>query len=105
MQARLAPFILSTADQQNEVQPKGVRVLKIADYFAEYREKGDGLAGFLGASIIAKVCSVLEFKSEVLMLCMQIIFVNDSSGKNFVSKADYTEKGPKAIIEMSPSLL
>ena len=57
MQGRLAPFILSTADplQQNEVQPKSVKVLKIADYFAEYREKGDGLAAFLGASIIAKV--------------------------------------------------
>ncbi|KAI0705135.1 actin-related protein [Cytidiella melzeri] len=87
LQARLAPFILSTVDQQNEVQPKGVRVLKVADYFAEYREKGDGLASFLGASIIAK-----------------ITFVSDSSGKNFVSKADYVEKGPKAIIAMSPAL-
>ncbi|KAI0084488.1 actin-like ATPase domain-containing protein [Irpex rosettiformis] len=88
LQTRLAPFILSTVDQQNEVQPKGIRVLKISEYFAEYREKGDGLAAFLGASIIAK-----------------ITFVNDSSGKNFVSKADYAEKGPKAIIEMSPALL
>ncbi|KAI0343119.1 actin-related protein [Trametopsis cervina] len=88
LQTRLAPFILGTADQQNEVQPKGVRVLKVPDYFAEYREKGDGLASFLGASVIAK-----------------ITFINDSSGKNFVSKSDYTEKGPKAIIEMSPALL
>ena len=30
---------------------------------------------------------------------------NDALGKNFVSKADYVEKGPKAIIEMSASLL
>ena len=36
---------------------------------------------------------------------VQITFVNDSSGKNFVSKADYSEKGPRAIIEMSPALL
>jgi hypothetical protein len=34
----------------------------------------------------------------------QIVF-NDAHGKNFVSKADYTNRGPKAIIEMSPSLL
>jgi actin-related protein 9 len=30
---------------------------------------------------------------------------NDAHGKNFVSKADYVEKGPRAIIEMSASLL
>ena len=94
--------------QQNEVQPKSVKVLKIADYFAEYREKGDGLAAFLGASIIAKVARCLpssldEYDTHAHFL--QITFVNDSSGKNFVSKADYSEKGPRAIIEMSPALL
>lgn len=25
-------------------------------------------------------------------------------GKNFISKADYAEKGPKAVLEMSASL-
>lgn len=35
---------------------------------------------------------------------MQIAFINDSTGKNFVSKADYSEKGPKAVIEMAPAL-
>lgn len=61
LQGRLAPFILSNADQLNEVQPKAIRVLKVPDYFAEYRDKGDGLASFLGASIVAKVCGVLYF--------------------------------------------
>ncbi len=55
VQARLRPLILSIADQQNEVQPKSIRVLKVPEYFAEYREKGDGLASFLGCSIVAKV--------------------------------------------------
>ncbi|TCD65908.1 hypothetical protein EIP91_002023 [Steccherinum ochraceum] len=87
LQARLSPFILSNADQMNEVQPKGIRVLKIPEYFAEYREKGDGLASFLGSSIVAK----LTF--------------TDSSGKNFVSKADYVSYGPSAVIDMSPMLL
>jgi hypothetical protein len=27
----------------------------VPEYFAEYREKGDGLAAFLGTSIVAKV--------------------------------------------------
>lgn len=39
----------------NEVQPRGVKTLRVPDYFAEYRDKGDGLAGFLGTSIVAKV--------------------------------------------------
>lgn len=55
LQGRLAPFLLGTQDQSNEVQPKSIRVLKVPDYFAEYRDKGDGLASFLGASIVAKV--------------------------------------------------
>ena len=57
LQARLAPFILSAADQANEVQPRSIRVIRVPDYFAEYRDKGDGLASFLGTSIVAKVCT------------------------------------------------
>lgn len=87
LQARLQPFILSAADQANDVQPRSIRVIKVPDYFAEYRDKGDGLASFLGLSIVAK-----------------LVFT-DSSGKNFVSKADYVESGPKVILDMSPALL
>ncbi|KAH7911050.1 actin family [Hygrophoropsis aurantiaca] len=87
LQSRLSPYILSNPDQQNDVQPRSIKVLSVPEYFAEYREKGDGLAAFLGSSIVAKVA------------------FNDSQGKNFVSKTDYNEKGPKAVIEMSPALL
>jgi len=87
LQSRLAPFILSNPDPQNEVQTHHIRVLTVPDYFAEYRDRGENLAAFLGSSIVAKAT------------------FNDSQGKNFVSKADYVEKGPKAIIEMSASLL
>ncbi|KAI0788794.1 actin-like ATPase domain-containing protein [Abortiporus biennis] len=87
LQARLSPFILGTADHANEVQPKSIRVLKIPEYFAEYRDKGDGLASFLGSSIVAKIA------------------FTDSSGKNFVSKGDYASRGPKVILEMSSGLL
>jgi actin-related protein 9 len=90
----------------NEVQPKSVRVLKIPDYFSEYRDKGDGLAAFLGGSIVAKV---RHFEGRIQcctdkVVRLQIAF-HDSQGKNYVSKADYSEKGPKAVIEMSPCLL
>ena len=55
LQTYLTSFILSNADQHNEVQPKQIRTVKVPEYFAEYREKGDGLAAFLGSSIVAKV--------------------------------------------------
>jgi len=55
LQTHLASHILSSADQYNEVQPKQIRTVKVPEYFAEYREKGDGLAAFLGSSIVAKV--------------------------------------------------
>lgn len=61
LQSRLAPFILSNPDQQTDVQPRFIRVLTVPDYFAEYRDKGDGLAAFLGTSIVAKVCASLYF--------------------------------------------
>ncbi|KAL6304501.1 actin-like ATPase domain-containing protein [Sparassis latifolia] len=89
LQGRLASFILTSPDpQQNEVQPRIIRVLKVPDYFAEYREKGDGLASFLGTSIVAK-----------------ITFIDMTGGKNFVSKTDYVSTGPRTILGMSPSLL
>jgi len=87
LQSRLAPYILSNPDQHTDVQPRYIRVITVPDYFAEYRDKGDSLAAFLGSSIVAKIT------------------FSDSMGKNFVSKADYTNKGPHAIIEMTPSLL
>ncbi|KAI0060952.1 actin-like ATPase domain-containing protein [Artomyces pyxidatus] len=84
LQSRLKPFILGNPDQHNEVQTQHIRTLKVPEYFAEYREKGDGLAAFLGSTIVAKITF--------------------HDGKNFTSKADYAERGPKAVLEMSPSL-
>ena len=55
LQTYLASFIPSSADQYNEVQPRQIRAVAVPEYFAEYREKGDGLAAFLGSSIVAKV--------------------------------------------------
>lgn len=103
LQARLRSYILSAPDQANEVQPKSIRTLKIPDYFAEYRDKGDGFASFLGCSIIAKVEHTPTFSRPELTPLVQITF-NDSSGQNIVSKADYAESGPKAVLSMSPSL-
>ncbi|KAH9840137.1 actin family [Rhodofomes roseus] len=88
LQIRLTSLIpLNVDPQHNEVQPRAIRTLKIPDYFAEYRDKGDGLASFLGTSIVAKIT------------------FNESAGKNYVSKSDYVSMGPRAVLGMSPSLL
>jgi actin-related protein 9 len=62
LQSRLAPYILSSTDyyQHNEVQTRGIRPITVPDYFAEYRDQGDGLAAFLGSSIVAKVCILID---------------------------------------------
>ncbi|KAH6916115.1 actin family [Coprinopsis sp. MPI-PUGE-AT-0042] len=86
LQSRLSPFLVSTG-LDTEVQPRNIRVINVPEYYAEYRETGNGYSAFLGSSIVAK-----------------IIF-NDNSGTNYVSKADYTAKGPHAIIESTPALL
>lgn len=86
LQSRLSPYILSNPEQQTELQPRSIRVVNVPEYFAEFREKGDRLATFLGTSIVAK-----------------IVF-NDSQLKSFVSKPDYDERGPHAIIGMCPAL-
>ncbi|KAF8972665.1 actin-related protein [Flammula alnicola] len=86
LQSRLAPFI-SSPELVTDLQPRSIRVLSVPEYYAEYRETGNGYAAFLGSSITAK-----------------IIF-GDSNGKSYVSKADYTYRGPHSIIEMTPSLL
>ncbi|KAI6112731.1 actin family [Pisolithus sp. B1] len=86
LQSRLSPYIPSNSEQPTDMQPRLIRVASVPEYFAEFREKGDRLAAFLGTSIVAK-----------------IIF-NESQVKSFVSKPEYDEKGPHAIIEMSPAL-
>ncbi|KJA15257.1 hypothetical protein HYPSUDRAFT_172830 [Hypholoma sublateritium FD-334 SS-4] len=86
LQSRLASFIVNP-DLVTELQPRSIRVLSVPEYYAEYRETGNGYATFLGSSIAAK-----------------IIFA-DPNGRNYVSKADYSYKGPHSIIETTPSLL
>jgi actin-related protein 9 len=61
LQTHVSSFILSNADQHNEVEPKQIRIVKVPEYFAEYREKGDGLAAFLGSSIVVQVHPITIF--------------------------------------------
>ncbi|KAG7093759.1 hypothetical protein E1B28_007408 [Marasmius oreades] len=86
LQSRLGVYT-HNSDLQTDTQPRMVRLLTLPEYYPEYRDTGEGYAAFLGSSIAAK-----------------LIF-GDNSGKNFVSKGDYSQKGPRSIIEMSPSLL
>jgi len=86
LQSRVASFMVNP-ELQSELQPRYARILSVPEYYHEYRDTGNGFACFLGSSIAAK-----------------LIF-NDNGGRNFVSKADYTAKGPHSIIEMTPALL
>ncbi|CAE6460282.1 unnamed protein product [Rhizoctonia solani] len=81
LHSRLLPYVLKAEEAANDSQPKLVRSVRVPEYFAEYREKGDGLAAFLGGSIVAK-----------LTFC-------DSSARNYVSKNDYSSRGPAALLE------
>jgi len=64
IKARLSPYLLGNPDQHNDAQPKNVRVLHVPEYFAEFREKGDGLGAFLGAGIVAKASIFKPFFFE-----------------------------------------
>ncbi|KAJ7576849.1 actin-related protein [Mycena floridula] len=87
LKSRLAPFIVMNPELHTEVQPRVIGLLNLPEYYPEYRETGEGYAAFLGSSIIAK-----------------LIF-SETRDRSFVSKVDYSQKGPHAIIETSPSLL
>ncbi|KAF7294506.1 hypothetical protein MKEN_01443200 [Mycena kentingensis (nom. inval.)] len=84
LESRVAPFI-AASELQTEVQARAVRVLNVPDYFPEYRDTGNGFAAFLGASITAKITF--------------------NEGRNYVSKMDYSSKGPHSIVESAAALL
>ena len=54
LQSRLSPFITASG-LDTDVQAKAIRVLNVPEYYAEYRDTGNGYAVFLGSSIVAKV--------------------------------------------------
>nr|GAT42920.1 predicted protein [Mycena chlorophos] len=77
LQSRVASFLVNP-DLQTDVQTRASRVLNVPDYFPEYRDTGNGFAAFLGASITAKITF--------------------SDGKSFVTKADYSTRGPRPAL-------
>lgn len=80
---------------------KAFTTAKVPEYFANYRDTGDGFAGFLGASIVAKVRKDSFYFTRLISPCrlpLQLTF-NDPTGR-FLSKADYAAKGPSAISEL-----
>ena len=90
LSGRLSPYILSAPDvQSNEVQPRTIKTLKVPDYFAEYRDKGDGLAAFLGTSIIAKVSDICVHRvhsSSTLTVSRRSACVQRLGGKELCLK-------------------
>ena len=56
----MAPFIINP-EVASDVQPRSTRVLGVPDFFAEYRETGNGFAAFLGSTITGKVSVLPPF--------------------------------------------
>ncbi|KIM32823.1 hypothetical protein M408DRAFT_326551 [Serendipita vermifera MAFF 305830] len=88
---RLAPFLCAERVQSETpvpgFQPNHAHPVTVPEYFAEFRDKGDLLSEFLGCGIVAKMA------------------FGDSSGRYFVSKAEYGEKGPLSILDLTPTVL
>jgi len=80
LHSRLTPYLVKDPENQTQTQATNIRLLKLPEYFAEYRDLGTQIASFLGASIIAKMT-----------------FTETSSSKAFITKNDYSEKGPASI--------
>jgi len=49
------PYLIKDPETQLQAQPIALRMLKVPDYFAEYRDKGSLIASYLGACITGKV--------------------------------------------------
>ncbi|KAF8517973.1 actin-related protein [Hysterangium stoloniferum] len=79
--SRLYPYLFTEQGGNKHAQ-----VLKMPEYFGDFRDKGDGLAAFLGTSIVAKVA------------------FSEPAGKTYLSKADYAAFGPRAILDFSPAM-
>ncbi|KAM0786635.1 hypothetical protein ACM66B_002087 [Microbotryomycetes sp. NB124-2] len=71
----MAPYSLDN-DSSGETQTRVIRHAKTPDYFSEYKTRPGELACFLGGSIMAK------------------ILISDLQSRLFMSKVDYTQRGP-----------
>ena len=79
------------------MQPNQIPIVKVPEYFPEYREKDDGLAAFL---LVAKVhpIIIIAYRSQ-----SEPIPEGDLPRwkKNFISIMDYAERENKSVLEMS----
>ena len=55
LHSRLTPYLVRDPENQLQAQPVALRMLKVPDYFAEYRDIGSPIASYLGACITGKV--------------------------------------------------
>ena len=63
--------------------PTSIKLLKMPDYFPEWKDFGMEEAGFLGAQVAAKV----------------VFVVDQGISKGFMSRTEYNELGPQGIHE------
>ncbi|KAI9596796.1 actin family [Syncephalis fuscata] len=73
--------LFPASENGGEAQMSSIRFVGVPDYLGEYREHPE-LFGILGASILSKVAL--------------------SDSKNFITKADYNQRGPSVIHAKNP---
>ncbi|KAM0755188.1 hypothetical protein T439DRAFT_322245 [Meredithblackwellia eburnea MCA 4105] len=79
----LSPFVIDP-ESGSETQPRAIRHAKVPDYFSEFKHKGGEWGCYLGGCILAK------------------ILISDLQSKLFMSKAEYTAKGPATYRLLDP---
>lgn len=74
---------LSHQHSSHAQTPTNIKLLKMPDYFPEWKEVGLEEAGFLGAQVAAKV----------------VFVVDQGLSKGFMSRTEYNDLGPQGIHE------
>jgi hypothetical protein len=92
---------LTYSDNTGEYQVKEAKFLKIPEYFTNLKDRHD-LAGFLGASITAKVelFFVLVFDLQLILftyLLFAFFKLSFPDPKGFINKVDYNDHGPSVV--------
>lgn len=62
----------------------GIRLLKLPDYFVEWKDAPPEDAAFLGAQI-----------------CARVVFVTDAGSRGYLAREEYSDRGPRAISTVS----
>jgi hypothetical protein len=105
LQSRLSPFLVFSG-LDTEVQPRNIRVVNVPEYYAEYRETGNGYCAFLGSSIVAKVSLHLSkaqpfLLNEVFRLSSMTTVELTTSPKLIIPRRGHMQSSNRPLLSCS----